>query len=385
MKIALVHDYFKEWGGAEEVVKVLHEVWPDAPLYTSFVADNAFDFVGKDSDTTKEQERGEAALSSVRLITSWLNKLPNRIKASKFIVPFLPFAFQSFRFKDFDVVVSSTSSFAKSLDIKKPSVHICYCHTPPRFLYGLQREHVANGVSQIVEIPLNWCLKFIDQEAAKRVDYFIANSYVVADRIEKFYRRESTVIYPPVDVDKFLLPSPTPLPVEKTDGYFVTIGRLSPVKHFEVAIEACKKLNLPLKIIGSGPDEKRLRSIAGSTVEFLGRLSNEETAHYVAQCRALINPVLDEDFGIVPLEVLGAGKPVIAFAADAAKETLENGVTGKLFYQPTAESLAEVLADFDETQYSSEMLRRHAKKFSEERFAVEVKDFVESHTTRLSS
>lgn len=382
MKVAIVHDYFREWGGAEEVVKALHEMWPEAPVYTSFVSEGAFDFKAKGEESKVEDAGRPVAMSSVRLVTSWLNYLPNGLKSSKFIVPLLPFAFQQFNFNDYDIVISSSASFAKSIDVKKPTIHICYCHTPPRFLYGLQRERKESSLLDLVEKPLDWCLRTIDQWSAKRVDYFIANSKVVADRIQEFYGRESTVIYPPVDIDKFALPSPTPLSGNDTVGYFVTIGRLSPIKYFELAAEACTKLNLHLKIIGAGPDEKRLRLMAGHTIEFLGRLNNQEAAKIIASCRAVINPILDEDFGIVPLEVLGAGKPVIAYASEAAKETLENGVAGKLFYQPTVESLTEVLKDFDETQYNPETLRKHAEKFAKDRFLSEIKEFVESVVAR---
>lgn len=381
MKVALVHDFFREWGGAEEVIKTLHEIWPEAPIFTSYVSDNNFSFEPIDNKgQCRQQENGRPTISKFRLKTSWLNYLPNSLKSSKLITPLLPFAFSSFNFSNFDVVISSSAAFAKSVDVKKPTVHICYCHTPTRFLYGLQREHVAvrqlAELSQIIEAPINAFLRWLDQQAAKRVDYFIANSHVVADRIKKFYGKDATVIYPPVEVNKFA----TSHEPRATSDYFLTIGRLSPVKHFKLAVEACTKLGVPLKVIGTGHHEKYLRSIAGQTVEFLGRLDDQKAAEVIAGSKALINPVIDEDFGIVPLEVLGAGKPVIAFASDAAKETMIDDKTGKLFYEATEESLARVLADFNESQYNPEDLRKHAQQFSKERFIREMKSFVESHT-----
>ncbi len=378
MKIAIVHDFLREWGGAEEVLAALHEIWPEAPIYTSYISNKAFHFQPEVSDNSasyqKNLKHGESlVLNQIEVHTTWLNKLPEFLKTSKLITPLLPFAFSSFSFKDYDVVISNTASFAKSIDVQKPTIHICYCNTPPRFLYSLQRERSKSILLDLIERPIDALLRWLDQQAGKRVDYFIGNSGVVASRVKKIFGKDATVIYPPVDAGKFRSVS---VEVSVSKKYFMTIGRLSPIKHFELAVEACTKLHLPLKVVGSGSDESRLRSIAGPSVEFLGRKSDVEVTALLQNCKAVINTIFDEDFGMVPLEVVAAGVPVIAFASDAAKETLSPGVTGEFFLEPTAESLVKVLQNFDEKKYNQEAMREHAKQFSKEQFKQNITQFI---------
>lgn len=377
MKVALVHDYFREWGGAEEVVAVWHDMWPEAPLFTSYFLYKQFEFyLSKEPDSLRLRHSNgrekENKLRKVRLKTSWMQYIPEPLK-NKLATPMLPYAFASFKFDEYDVVLSSSAAFAKTIDTKKSTIHISYCHTPPRFLYGLQRERKRSGIVDIVEKPIDMWLKAIDLAAAENVDYFIAPSNVVKERIRRIYKRDSQVIYPPVDIDKFVTGNNQPV----TNDYFVIIGRLSPIKHFELAIEACSNLGVSLKVIGEGTDYQYLQSIAGETIEFLGRLSNENGAEVIAGCKAVINTVFDEDFGMVPLEVLGAGKPVIAYASEAAQETMIHGVTGQFFYEQSVESLLAVIETFDETKYNPYTLREHAKQFSKEQHTEKLKQFVE--------
>lgn len=375
MKLALVHDYFREWGGAEEVVKALHEIWVEAPIYTSYVTDNFV--VDQPSETaqdlSKPRQAGDLVLASASIKTSWMQNIPESMRSWNGLTPLLPFAFGSFDFSDYDVVISSSAAFAKTISVKKPTVHICYCHTPPRFLYGLARERKDATRLDMLEAPFKWWLKHIDQASAGGVQHFIANSHVVAERIKRIYDRDATVIYPPVDIDKFSTSDER----RETSEYFVIFGRLSPIKHFEIAVEACTKANIPLKVIGTGIAEKQLRSIAGPSVEFLGRVDDQTVAQIIAGSKAVINTILDEDFGIVPLEVLGAGKPVIAYASEAAKETMIDGVTGQFYFESNAHVLATLLANFDTTRYDPSTLRKHAEKYAKSRFMEEMRAFVE--------
>lgn len=415
MKIALVHDYLREWGGAEEVLQALHQLWPQAPIFTAYVTDKQF------VDRLQTGRGGEYSGKTV-IKQTWMRFIPRK-NFKNITTPLLPLAFKQFSFKDYDVVISSSASFAKAVVVTKPTVHICYCHTTPRFLYDLQRERARSVVLDVLEKPVDAWLKKVDQDAAKRVDYFIANSTVVAKRIKKNYGVDATIIHPPVDAKKFCVPTAasrasdesksaqersswldqddgSDAQTRRDDGgssnlassnrpesrshldlrrksYFVTIGRLSAIKHFELAIMACNKLAIPLKVVGSGTSERYLQSIAGPTIEFLGRLDDEEIAQLLLGAKAVISTVQDEDFGMLPLEVVGAGVPVIAFASEASHETLASGVTGEFFTEPTAESLQTVLEHFDETKYNPEQLIKHAQSFSKERFMEKMQSFVE--------
>lgn len=385
MKLALVHDYLREWGGAEEVLKTFHEIWPESPIFTSYATSNVI--LGSEATpesalsslpSNAKADPGQARMTiQGQIKTTWMNYLPNGLKSWRGLTPLLPLAFRQFDFSAYDVVLSSSASFAKTVQVKKPAIHICYCHTPPRFLYGLQRERSSSGLTDLLEMPFLPFLTKADQDAARRVDYFLANSDVVAQRIKHIYNRPSTVIYPPVATNKFVSDN-NDRGVEKQ--YFVTIGRLSAIKHFELAVEACTKLNIPLKVIGEGTELENLKKLAGPTVAFLGRLTDQEITKVLKKAKAVISTVLDEDFGILPLEVLGAGVPVIAAASPASKETMINGTTGIFFEKPTVDALAQAILKFDESRYNPQVLRNHAAQFGKERFAKEIKAFVEKAT-----
>lgn len=254
-------------------------------------------------------------------------------------------------------------------------MHICYCHTPMRWCWNyteyVEREQLGGMARRILPFMITG-LRVWDQTSAMRVDHFIANSPVVAERIAKYYRREAVVIPPPVEAQRFPFD-----PATQPEEYFLIVSRLIPYKRIDLAIEACNQLQLPLVIIGSGRDEARLRRLAGPTIRFMGRLSDEEVLHYYTHCRAFLFPG-EEDFGITPLEAQAAGRPVIAYGAGGALASIIEGVTGLFFREQTGASLAATLAAFDERQFDAQAIRNHALEFDLPRFHRRILQFIEA-------
>jgi glycosyltransferase involved in cell wall biosynthesis len=359
MKVALVHDYLNQMGGAERVVLALHELFPDAPLYTSIY----------------DPKRVDPAFQKIDIRTSFMQKLPFIMKHHQPYLPFYPSAMEGLDLRGYDLVLSSSSAFGKGVIVKPETLHICYCHTPMRWCWNyneyVEREQLGGMARRILPFLITW-LRVWDQTSAMRVDHFIANSPVVAARIQKYYRRESIVIPPPVEASRFLFD-----PAAQPGDYFLVLSRLAPYKRIDLAIQACNMLHLPLVVIGGGRDEKQLKAMAGPTVRFLGRLSDSETLPYIAQCRAFLFPG-EEDFGITPLEVQASGRPVIAYGAGGALASVVDGVTGTFFHEQTAESLAAVLASFDERHYHPQTIRNHALDFDKPRFQRRILQFIEA-------
>jgi glycosyltransferase involved in cell wall biosynthesis len=359
MKVALAHDYLNQMGGAERVVLALHEMFPDAPLYTSIY----------------DPQRVDAAFQSIDIHTSFMQKFPFVKKHHQPFLPFYPFAIERLDLRGYDLVLSSSSAFAKGIITRPETMHICYCHTPMRWCWNydeyVEREHLGKISRAILPFFISG-LRVWDQTSSMRVDHFIANSPVVADRIRKYYRRDAVVIPPPVEVNRFTFD-----PTNRTEDFFLIVSRLMPYKRIDLAIEACNQLQLPLVIIGSGRDENRLKHLAGPTIRFMGRLSDEEVVHYYAHCRALILPG-EEDFGITPLEAQASGRPVIAYAAGGSLASIVDNVTGTFFYKQTVESLAEVLASFDEHEYDPHAIYNHALEFDQPRFKRRIQQFIEA-------
>lgn len=359
MKVALVHDYLNQMGGAERVVLALHELFPDAPLYTSIY----------------DPQRVDPAFQKIDVRTSFMQKWPLVKKHHQPFLPFYPIAMEGLDLRGYDLVLSSSSAFGKGVIVKPGTLHICYCHTPMRWCWNyneyVEREQLGGMARRILPFFVSW-LRVWDQTTAMRVDHFIANSPVIAERIQKYYRRESVVIPPPVEASRFPFD-----PATQLGNYFLSMGRLAPYKRVDLAIQACNRLGLPLVVIGSGRDEKQLKAMAGPTIRFLGRLSDAEVLPYLAQCRAFLFPG-EEDFGITPLEVQASGRPVIAYGAGGALASVVDGVTGRFFYEQTAESLASVLAAFDERQYHPQTIRNHALEFDKPRFQRRVLQFIEA-------
>ena len=359
MKVALVHDYLNQMGGAERVVMAFHQMFPDAPIYTSIY----------------DPQRVDPAFQEMDIRTSFMQKFPLVTRHHQPYLPFYPIAMESLDLRDYELVLSSSSAFGKGVITRPGTMHICYCHTPMRWCWNyreyVEREQLG-GMARLVLPLLITGLRVWDQVSAMRVDHFIANSPVVAERIQKYYRRDAVVIPPPVEVSRFSFD-----PAIEAEDYFLIISRLIPYKRIDLAIEACNRLRLPLVIIGAGRDMERLKRLAGPTIRFLGRLSDQEVLHYYARCRALLFPG-EEDFGITPLEAQACGRPVIAYGSGGVLASVVEGITGVFFYEQTVDSLATALASFDERRYEPETIRSHALEFDMPRFRRRILQFIEA-------
>ncbi len=356
MKLAIVHDYLNQFGGAERVVEALHETFSDAPIYTIIY----------------DRERMPESFKSMDIRTSFMQNLPFVFRYYKVFLALYPVAIEAFRIKGYDVILSSSSAYAKG--VKKPpgSIHICYCHNPMRFVWRYEDYIREEGFNPLIKSALPFIiqkLKKWDIETSKNVDYFIANSKIVKMRIKDFYGRDSEVINPPVDCSKFK--------ISQIDGsYFLIVSRLNPYKRLELAVEVFNQLRLPLKIVGIGPFKERLQKIAGSNIEFLGRLSDKELSKYYSECRALIFPG-EEDFGIVPLEAMASGRPVIAYRGGGALETIIEGKTGIFFERFEIQSLIDAVKKFEGMNFDKGAIRYHALSFDKEIFKKKIINFVE--------
>ncbi len=357
MRVAIVHDWLNQMGGAENVLEVLVDMFPDAPIYTSIYA----------PDRVSPTYRGW----DIR--TSWLNHLPGIAAHHQLYLPLYPLAFESFDLSDYDLVISNKSGFAHSVITPPHTVHICYCLTPTRWLWQYesyrQREGIGRLTNALLQPILTWQRVF-DRLAADRVDHFVAISREVQARIRKFYRRQSTVIHPPVDTRRFVPGSGPP------GDYFLVVSRLIPYKRVDLAVAACTRLGLPLVVVGEGRDRPALERMAGPTVRFLGRVSTEEIVRLMQGCRAFLFPGL-EDFGIAPVEAMACGRPVIAYAGGGVLDTVVPGVTGEFFHEQSVDALAQVLSDFDPARYDPAACRARAEEFDTEVFKHKLLAFVE--------
>ncbi len=357
MKVALVHDYLNQMGGAERVVIAFHQMFPDAPIYTSIY----------------DPQRVDPVFQEIDIRTSFMQKFPLVTRHHQPYLPFYPFAMESLDLRDYDLVLSSSSAFGKGVITRPETMHICYCHTPMRWCWNyreyVEREQLGGMARRVLPFLITG-LRTWDQVSAMRVDHFIANSPVVAARIQKYYRRDAVVIPPPVEVSRFSFD-----PAIQGEDYFLIISRLIPYKRIDLAIEACNRLHLPLVIIGAGRDMERLKRMAGPTIRFLGRLSDEEVVHYYVHCRAFLFPG-EEDFGLTPLEAQACGRPVIAYGSGGSLASVVEGITGEFFYEQTVDSLAAVLASFEERRYEPQTIRNHALEFDISRFHRRILQFI---------
>jgi len=346
------------------VLEVVHAMYPEAPVYTSIFRPGALPPAYRDWDVRP----------------SFLNRFPLIRQHQQWFLPLYPYAFEQFDFSNYDLVLSITSAFAHGIITNPKTLHLCYCLTPARFLWDYHSYVAREGLGRLVQLilPLFLCyLRLWDRLAADRVDHFLAISRVVQQRIRKFYHRHAEVIHPPVDVQRF--------PLSSGHGdYFLIISRLVPYKRIDLAVKAFSQLGLPLLIIGAGRDRKALEAMAAPNVRFLGHLSDEERGRYLAGCRAFIFPG-EEDFGIAPLEAQAAGRPVIAYAGGGALESVIEGTTGLFFAEPTPESLAEVVAHFDDARFDPATIREHALRFDRAVFQSKFIDFVRAKYSAFSS
>lgn len=365
MKIALVCDDLIQFGGAEKVVLAVCEIWKDAPLYTSVASKDWIKIC---------KEKG------IDLRTSFMQNVPFSVKLNRYLAPFMlhTLAFQNFDLSEYDVILSMSSRFAHHVITKPGTIHICYMHSPGRMFWEpfSYFENESYGLLKVIKklalpflaLPLS-ILRIIDLVSSIRIDRIISNSETTKARVKKYYSRESEIIYPFVDLE---------VGGEAVKGdYFLVISRLLSWKKIDIALEACKMLGVRLKIIGDGPDKSRLQKLSGGNVEFLGHSDDEKKFELLKGCRALINTQL-EDFGIVPLEAMTCGRPVIAFGKGGALETVIAGRTGEFFYEQTAESLKNKLENFDSGKYNAQDCRNRASEFSKEKFKAKIKNYVDN-------
>jgi glycosyltransferase involved in cell wall biosynthesis len=363
MKIAIVHDFLNQRGGAERVVSVLHGIFPDAPIYTSILdRSNLFPEL-KDAD----------------IRPSWMQKLPGMKRHFKKYLLLYPHAIESFDLREYDLVISSSSWFAKGAIKGDRGVHICYCLTPMRLVWDYENYIKRENFNFLYRSSLPIMksrLRRWDQNTKHRPDHYIAISTTVRARIRRIYGVNSEIIFPPVEVGKYV-------PNAHPDGYYLVVSRLNAYKCIDVAVEAFNSLGLPLKIIGSGPYEDTLKGMARPNVEFLGMLPDREVADYYAGCKALIFPG-EEDFGIVPLEANAAGRPVIAYRGGGALDTVTEGYNGMFFDEKTTPSLIEAVRTLESGKYSfdPEKIRKHALLFDKPVFIENMKAYLERRVGR---
>ena len=356
MRVALVHDYLNQYGGAERVLEAFCEIWPDAPIFT----------------LVYDEKRTGRAFCGRKIRTSFLQKVPLVKNHHRPFLMLMPLAIEQFDFSKYDLVISSSASFAKGIITRPGTLHICYCHTPTRYVWDDSHRYIEEfGFPALVKkgIPLflNY-LRVWDESAAIRPDRYLANSQFVSSRIKKYYNCDSRVICPPVKTKNFYLSG-------RTEDYFLIVVRLLPYKKVDLAIKAFNQLGWPLKIVGDGPDRRRLKKMAGRNIEFVGLVAEKELPGYFARCRAFIFPQ-EEDFGITAVEAMAAGRPVIAFRGGGALEIVEEGKTGVFFNEQTPESLIEALRKFDPADFSAQYIRQRAAQFDKEIFKDKIKRFV---------
>jgi glycosyltransferase involved in cell wall biosynthesis len=348
MKIAIINDYLMSCGGSEKTFKVLSDIFPDAELYTLFY-----------DPKIKKQ-----LFPIRRMNTSFLQRFPNFIKKRyQLLLPFLPIAAETIDLRDYDIVISSSHSFVKGVITRPKTIHICYCYSPTRYLWDKSRKNVLLHYFRV------W-----DRQASERVDEFIACSKTAQRRIEKYYKRESIVIYPPCVV---LTPQvEAGPPVKDSHEYYLIVSQLRRYKRIDLAIEAFNKLGLELTIIGDGPEKENLKQIAQKNIKFLGWLPDEKIVKYYQNCKAFIFPA-EDDFGIAPVEAMSYGKPVLAYRKGGATETVIEGKTGEFFDYENPAILADGVRRLRMKKYDADFIKSHAQQFSEERFKKEIKEFIE--------
>jgi len=355
-KIAIVHDWLTNMGGAENVVLALHEAFPDAPIYTSTYTPETM-----------------PAFKNIDVRTTFLQKLPGPLrKLHKFFPTLRIRAFQKLDLSEYDIIISSSSAESKQIRKTRPDqIHICYCHTPIRYYWSHYEEYKKDpgfgGLNWLVRLAMPLMVpgpRKADYEAAQKVDVFIANSSEVQKRIKQYYNKPSTVIHPPVDVSRFT-------PARERSNYYVALGRQVPYKRIDLAVAAATRLNLPLKVYGNGSEHLRLESIAGPTVEFysnrFGDASDAAVTEALNNAKGYIFPA-DEDFGIVQVEALAAGAPVIGYGRGGTLDIVQDGESGILFRQQTVDDIVRAIEKAEKTQFLPATLRRKARRFDKSLF-----------------
>lgn len=366
-KVALVHDFLTYYGGAESVLRIFGEIYPEAPIFTILKEDQVLKELGEDWEKKKIE-------------TSFLQKFPKFFKKrKKILLPFMTVAPETYNLRDFDLVISSSGSFSKGVIVKPKTVHICYMHSPMRYVWDWHHEYLEENdfkgkVKFFTRLVLNY-VRMWDRSSAQRPDFIIANSEYTAKRIKKYYGRSSQVIYPPVQINDIT-------PQKNNDGYFLVVSRLSPYKKIDVIIEAFQKLDLPLIIVGEGGQKKELeRKIEegkNKKIKMAGWKSRQELIGLYQNARAFVFAG-EEDFGIVAVEAMAAGKPVLTLNKGGMREIVSENISGLFFDDSKIELIADAVRRFidKENDFNFEVIRKEAEKFSVERFRKEFQEYVD--------
>jgi glycosyltransferase involved in cell wall biosynthesis len=368
MKIALVHDYLVQYGGAERVLESFAEIFPKAHIYTIMY----------------DKKMMHGVFENKKIHTSFLQNFPLARKRHRIFPLFMSSAIEQFDFSLYDIVLSDSSSYAKGIITSANTLHICYMHTPMRYAWDDCQKYtddfgLPSFVKRIVPFFMNY-IRMWDSISAWRVDKFIANSKFVARRIKKYYKKESTVINPPVAVNNFYIESD----INKMGSYFLIVGRLIAYKKHDIAIKAFNKLGLPLKIIGRGPELKRLKKMASKNIEFLGRVEDSQLPQYYANCRAFVFPQ-EEDFGIVAIEAMAAGRPLLAYRGGDIVENLEEGKTGIFIESQTVCAVIKAVKKFEHIDFNSDYIRSKSLIFDKEIFKTKIKDYIQMEYAKFMS
>jgi glycosyltransferase involved in cell wall biosynthesis len=352
MRVALIHYWLVSMRGGEKVIENLCRLFPQADIFTHVYDPTAI------SETIRKH----------KITTTFINKLPNARRYYKHYLPLMPIALEEIDLRGYDLIISSESGPAKGIIPPENSMHICYCHSPMRYIWNMYQEYEENAglVRRLLMPPLTHYLRTWDAVAAMRVDRFIANSETVAARIQKYYRRDSVVIHPPVDIDIY-----ERVPEQEIEDYYLMAGELVGYKKPDVAVTAFNAMKRRLVVIGGGEMLPRLRKLAGPTVTILGPQPIDVLKRYYSRCRALVFPG-EEDFGIVPVEAMASGRPVVAFGRGGATETVAGGITGLFFEEQSAEGVQRAIQEFERLQFDPIAIQAHAQQFNADRFASEI-------------
>jgi glycosyltransferase involved in cell wall biosynthesis len=370
LKVALVHDWLTAMRGGEKVLEIFCDLFPRAPVFTLVYNQGAI----------------SQQISSHEIHVSFIDKLPFKKSKYRNYLPLFPTAIEQFDFRDFDLILSSSHCVAKGAITPPRTLHISYLHTPMRYVWDMYHEYFGkNKIGTVGRMTIPFFANYLrlwDASSSPRVDHYLANSNHVAYRIKKYYHRDSEVIYPPVDTSKFSIH-------HSSDDYFLVVSALVPYKRVDLAIMAFNKIKKRLVIIGNGPEQKNLHKLAGPTIEFVDWQPHSKLSEFYANCRALIFPG-EEDFGIVPVEAMASGKPVIAYQKGGALETIiannqqeKNAGTGVFFAEHTIDSLIEAINSFEEIEWDPEFIGRHAQKFDQKIFAEGIQSFIRSKTSEF--
>jgi len=362
MKIAIVHDWLTGMRGGEKVLEALCELYPDADIFS------LIHIKGSVSIT----------IESHKIFTSFLQRMPFVETKYRYYLPLMPFAIERFNLEGYNLVISSSHCVAKGVKPGKDAVHICYCYTPMRYIWDVYNDYFGTGKAgfpvRVVMRIIRPFLRKWDVKSSKRVDHFIAISDFIAGRIKRTYSRDSVVIYPPVDTNKYK-PEILTSKFEKNKEFYLVVSAFAPYKRIDIAVKAFNELGYKLKIVGNGQDENRLKGMAKNNVEFLGWQTDDIIKENYINCKALVFPG-EEDFGIVPVEAMACGTPVIAYSKGGALETVIDGKTGVLFFPQTETELIKAINKSRNMKFDKKEIIKQSEKFSKEKFKERISEYI---------